>query len=378
MSAARELDELREAIARCDRAILDQLHKRMELAARVGERKAERGETVVAAEVEASVLGRARAAARTCGVSAEVLEEVFRAVIRASVERQHRIHCERRRGEAAGDLLVLGAAGGMGGWFRAFGELLGHRIVGVDPAFDTDDAEAGCLRSLEAVDDLDRFDALVVAAPLSVMAEATGALVERRPRGLVYELASIKAPLVDAHRRADQLGVRLRSIHPMFGPGKAPYDPLTFVVCGGDAERTECEALFAHPFARWVAVPLEDHDPLMGWLLGLGHLSGMLFATALGRSGQNAELLHACASTTFLRQTATARSILDEDPALYLDIQHRNPARAEVYRVLESALGEYRRATASGDLESFRALLNAGREHVARGEGALERRERAG
>jgi chorismate mutase / prephenate dehydrogenase len=359
---ARELADLRDSIARCDRAILDQLRERMELAARAGELKAQQGVPIVAREVEESVLGRARSAARTCGVSEAVLEDIFRSVIRASVERQHRIGVEHRRTQTSGRILVLGAAGGMGRWFCAFAEMLGHPIVGVDPDFDEpDDAH---FANLDAVGDLDRFDAIVVAAPLAAMPAVVSELVERRPRALVYELASIKSPLSTVHDRARELGVRLRSIHPMFGPNKAPYDPLTIVVCGGAEERGELESLFAHPYARWIEVPLAEHDALMGWLLGLGHLSGMLFATALSRSGLDPVVLHACASTTFLRQAATARSILDEDPGLYLDIQHLNPAREGVYATLASVLGEYRAATEAGSLEDFKQLLRSGKASV--------------
>lgn len=351
----RELADLREAIARCDRGILDLLRKRMELSARAGEVKARQGVPVVAREVEESVLGRARSAARTCGVSESVLEDIFRSVIRASVERQHRIGVEHRRSKASGAILVLGAAGGMGRWFCAFAELLGHPVERVDPA-----GHGGCFETLDAAGDLDRFAAIIVAAPLALMPSVVSDLIERRPAALVYELASIKSPLAALHARARELGVRLRSIHPMFGPGKAPYDALTVVVCGGSAERAEFDGLFAHPYTRLIEVPFDEHDPLMGWLLGLGHLTGMLFATALSRSGLDPELLHACASTTFLRQAATARSILDEDPALYLDIQHLNPARDGVYETLAAVLGEYRGATAAGDLDEFRRLLDAG------------------
>ncbi len=361
-----DLEELRDAIARCDRAILDQLRRRMELAARAGERKAEAGIPVVAANVEATVLGRARAAARTCGVSEDVLEEIFRAVIRASVERQHRVGIERRERAAGGRVLVVGAAGGMGGWFGDFARLLGHEVEGVDPRYGDGGSGGDATRhaSLADAGDLSRFDAVVVAAPLRAMPDVLADVIDRAPRGLVLELASIKDPVAPLHDRARERGVRLRSVHPMFGPSKPPYDRLTIVVCGGADERAELEQLFAHPYAEWIEVPLARHDPLMGWLLGLGHLTGMLFATALGRAGQDADLLRACASTTFLRQAATARSILDEDPALYLDIQHLNPAREGVYATLAAVLEEYRRATDAGDLDAFRALLAGGAPFV--------------
>ncbi|HBL28902.1 MAG TPA: prephenate dehydrogenase/arogenate dehydrogenase family protein, partial [Acidobacteria bacterium] len=62
------------------------------------------------------------------------------------------------------------------------------------------------------------------------------------------------------------------------------------------------------------------HDRLMGWLLGLAHLSNILFGATLTRSGIDPAELHDCASTTFKRQTTTALYVLGENPDLYLDI----------------------------------------------------------
>ena len=60
------------------------------------------------------------------------MAEVFQAIIRGSVERQYRVGISLReqRGER---MLIVGGAGGMGGWFRGFLELAGHSIDFADP-----------------------------------------------------------------------------------------------------------------------------------------------------------------------------------------------------------------------------------------------------
>ena len=98
----------------------------------------------------------------------------------------------------------------------------------------------------------------------------------------------------------------------MFGPGKSAWGPLTFALAVRADEAREVElvrALLAHPYARVVAMPFAEHDRRMGWLLGLAHLSGMLFASALARSGLDAAELEETASTTYARQKATALSM---------------------------------------------------------------------
>ena len=106
----------------------------------------------------------------------------------------------------------------------------------------------------------------------------------------------------------------------------------------------------------------------MGWLLGLAHLTGMLFGVALTRSGLAPAELHECASTTFRRQSATALSVLSEDPDLYLDIQRLNPHRDEVYGAVRAALAELVETIGGDDRERFRAAMALARGAVDPGQ----------
>jgi chorismate mutase / prephenate dehydrogenase len=397
MSAADPLPQLRDAIADLDRALLELLRRRMEIAGEVGRIKAERGSPIVVRDVEHQVVERARRQAASCGVSEEVLEAVFRAILRGSVERQHRVGVElrARRGER---LLIVGGAGAMGAWFRGFFELAGHHCDLADPALAGLPPEPGRFAGLAAVPHrLDAYAAVLVAVPLARTAELVGALAARAaaesgapgpgapaasgspaasgapaaaaaggaPRPpLIVEISSIKAPLAPALERARLDGVRVAALHPMFGPGKSLYEPLTFVLAtqrDPEAERAELEPFLSHPYTRLVAVPLPHHDRLMGWLLGLAHLTSLLFGAALGRSGIDPAELHDCASTTFLRQAATARSVLGDDADLYLDIQRLNPYRSEVYGAAREALAHLERLVETNDRGGWEAALAAAR-----------------
>jgi chorismate mutase/prephenate dehydrogenase len=362
MSSDR-LAPLREAIADVDRALLELLRRRMELAAEVGKLKAEAAAPVVVRDVEDRVLSRARQQAEQCGVSEGVMEAIFEAIMRGSVERQHRIGVDLRR-ERGERLLIVGGAGGMGSWLRHFLELVGHHVDVVDPALGALPEAEGCFSTLGDVPDLD-YAAIFVSVPLSVAPQVLGEVVARRPKALVVEIASIKSHLAGVLGEARAAGVEVAALHPMFGPAKSPYEPLTFVLAcqaDPDLERSRLAALLRHPYTRLVTVPFEHHDRLMGWLLGLAHLSGILFGAALTRSGLSPEELRACASTTFLRQSSTALSVLGEDPDLYLDIQHLNPHRSEVYAAVGAALEELVSLVAVRDREGFReALTNARR-----------------
>lgn len=358
--------QLRERIADIDRALLSLLEQRFELAAEVGRLKAAQNQPIVVRHVEQNVLKRARDAAERCGTSPEVLEAVFAAIIRASVERQHRVGVTQRVREG-GRVLILGAAGGMGGWLRTFLSSLGHRPVGVDPAWDALAPAEDRFACLADVPDPGDLTAVFVSTPLETMPQALRELAQTGLQVPVVEIASIKSHLAEPLAELDRAGMTALALHPMFGPGKNPYEPLTMVhaVRGEEAqERERLTKLLAHPYLDLVSLPFDQHDRLMGWLLGLAHLGGMLFGGALSRAGLDAASLGRIASTTFARQVATAQSVLGEDPDLYFAIQRLNPFRGEVYAALTGTLGEITGAIERGDREQFA-------EFMARAAGAL-------
>ena len=356
---SERLAELRESIAEVDRSLLELLRRRMDLAAEVGRVKLGAGKPILVPEVHNRVLTRARQHADACGVAEEVMESIFDAVMRGSIERQHRTGVALRA-EGGSRLLILGGAGDMGNWFHTFAQLLGHPVDVVDPAMKPLPRVAGRFGALAEVEDLDRYRAIVVSVPLGKTGEVLDELVERRPRALVIEIASIKDELAGALERGREAGVRISSLHPMFGPRKSVYEPLTFILAYREEPSVEkgwIEEWIRHPYSHLVPVPFDHHDRLMGWLLGFAHLSGMLFGCALTRSGLGAEELQACASTSFTRQSDAALHVLREDPDLYFDIQRLNPHRGDMYRAAQEALRHLVEAVEDGDREGFREVL---------------------
>jgi len=363
MDQRERLRQLRDEIAEVDRTILDLLRRRMDLAAEVGRAKAAIAAPIVVRDVEDAVYSRARQHAADCGVSEEVMEAIFSAIVRGSVERQHRVGVELRA-RRGGRVLILGGAGGMGRWFSNFLALSGHAVAAVDPVFSPSRPTADRFARLDDVAELDSFDSILVAVPLRSTPEVLAEVVARTPRGMVVEIASIKDHLEEVLERARAAGVTVSSLHPMFGPSKSPYSPLTFVLACRDevsSERQRIERFLRHPYTNLVTVPFSHHDRLMGWLLGLAHLTGMAFGLAIRRSGLDPAELLACASTTFSRQAATALSVLSEDPDLYLDIQRLNPHREEVYAAARQALDTLARIVGEEDRAAFREVLASAR-----------------
>lgn len=364
--ATEQLGELRESIAEVDRSLLELLHRRMDLAAEVGRVKLGTGQPILVPEVHNRVLTRARQHADACGVSEEVLESIFKAVMRGSIERQHRVGVAMRA-EGGSRLLILGGAGDMGVWFHNFANLLGHPVDIVDPAMKPLPEVSGRYGKLEDIADLGRYDAIIVSVPLARTSEVLEQLIERRPEALVIEIASIKDDLLPVLERGSEAGLRITSLHPMFGPRQSPYESLTFTLAYRQDPRLEQEWLtnwLRHPYTHLVPVPFDHHDRLMGWLLGFAHLLGMLFGSALTRSGLGVDELRACASTSYNRQASAALHVLGEDPDLYYDIQRLNPHRGDVYIAARDALDQLIDSVQNDDRESFRDLLSTARQFL--------------
>jgi chorismate mutase/prephenate dehydrogenase len=366
-AVSEQLVGLRDSIAEVDRSLIELLNRRMELAAEVGRVKIRTGQPILVPEVHNRVLTRARQHADACGVSEEVMESIFDAVMRGSVERQHRVGVEIRA-EGGSRILILGGAGDMGGWFHNFAHLLGQRVDIVDPSFGPLPRTAGRYGTLGEVDDLEVYDAIIVAVPLVRTGEVLEELIERRPGCQIIEITSIKNELGPVLVRADAAGVKITSLHPMFGPSKSPYESLTFTLAYREDPRLEQERLestwLRHPYTHLVPIPFDHHDRLMGWLLGFAHLLGMLFGCTLAESGLGSEELWACASTSYTRQASAARHVLAEDPDLYFAIQRLNPHRGDVYEAAQRSLTELVEAVQSNDRERFREILANARKFL--------------
>jgi chorismate mutase/prephenate dehydrogenase len=287
------------------------------------------------------------------------MEAIFKAVINGSVERQHRVGVAlRARGGRR--LVVLGAAGAMGGWLCRFLRSIGHRVAGVDVAWAGLPGGEDRFAELDEVADLDGIEGLFLATPLESTVEVLEQVAGLGLSAPIFEIASIKSHLTDGLSRLRDSGCPVLSLHPMFGPTKNPYERQTWVhaVLGEEqAEREQILRLLVHPYLDLISLPFERHDRIAGWLLGLSHLTGMLFAATLARSGNDPRELERVASTSFSRQAATSRSVLEGNAGLFYAIQRLNPHRGAVYAAVTSALGELTGAVEGADPDSFATVL---------------------
>lgn len=357
------IDELRTELAELDREILRRVSRRQEVARAIGELKDRDDRSLRDFAQEREVLERARRIAQAEGISPDMAEDLMKLLIRSSLTAQ-----ERRRVEARGEgggrrALVIGGSGRMGDWFARFLTSQGFAVEVADPFPPVGDYPHVAEWRGSPLD----HDLIVVATPLRATASILSGLAERRPRGVVFDVGSLKSPLRDPLRALAAAGVKVTSIHPMFGPDTELLSGrhVILVDLGSPEANREAEALFASTMAEVVPMDLESHDRAVAYVLGLSHALNIAFFTALAESGETAWHLAHLSSTTFDEQLRVAGSVAKENPHLYFEIQHLNDYGSESLAALLHAVERVRSAVRAGNEREFVSLMERGRSYLA-------------
>jgi len=355
---SKSLEALREELDRIDRALVERAAERQRVVSEIGRIKKSAGRQLRDFRRERQVLDGVRAHAAQSGLDPEVAESLLTTLIEASLTRQETervVLSARGEGKRA---LVIGGAGRMGRWLVRFLDSQGFDVFVADAACSGDNAN----EFRDWRDAPPGLELTVIAAPIDVSRRVIEQLTDQRPAGLVFDVASIKAPLTDSLRAAAAAGLNICSIHPMFGPDTrllAGHHVL-LADCGVPGAVQQARALFDETMASLVEVSLDEHDRLMAWVLGLSHALNVAFAAALADSGVDAGRLAAVSSTTFQRQLDIATDVTAENPELYFEIQQLNPHENGVLDALRQALRKLETAVLQGDSSTFVDLMQRG------------------
>ncbi|MDZ7642803.1 MAG: prephenate dehydrogenase/arogenate dehydrogenase family protein [Woeseiaceae bacterium] len=356
------LDKLRNELSGIDRQLIELVARRQQLVAQIGRSKLSTGRATRDFEREKEVLNLAREHAKAMSVDPKLAESIMRSLIRASLASQER---DRVAAEGKGGgqrVLVIGGAGKMGGWFTDFFTSQGYATTIADAA--VDDGEERYRDWRDAGVD---FDVIVVAAPLAITGEILEELAGMAPRGLVFDIGSLKSPLRRGLAALRDAGCRVTSLHPMFGPDTELLSGrhLVFVDAGCAEATTAARELFSSTMVEQLNMNLEDHDRLIAYVLGLSHALNIAFFTALAESGEAAPKLAKLSSTTFDSQLLVSAAVASENPYLYFEIQHLNEYGLEPLDALCESVTRIRQLVADGDRPGFVEIMKRGREYLA-------------
>jgi chorismate mutase / prephenate dehydrogenase len=356
------LDELRRHLDQLDRQLLQIIADRQATSREIARVKRATGYPTRDFARERDVIVGARNNAATIGVSPEVAETVIRLLIRSSLTTQEQASVVAHGSGSGRRALVIGGAGKMGGWFTSFLSSQGFEVEVADPK-----AQGSAVKAIADWRESPlTHDYIVVAAPLGATNTILQEIAQRRPRGVVFDLGSLKSPLRAGLSALHAAGVAVTSIHPMFGPDTELLSGrhVIFIDLGHAAALAQARALFAPTMAEQVVMGLDEHDRLIAYVLGLSHALNIAFFTALAESGEAAPRLVQLSSTTFDAQFDIASDVAAESPELYFEIQSLNDFGAESLNALARAVDAVRSAVFSGDQARFRALMQQGNEYV--------------
>lgn len=366
------LEDLRRKLNVLDRKLLETVAERQETSREIARVKRQTGYPTRDYEREREVILGARATAASLGVSADVAETLMRQLIRSSLTTQEQASVAARGTGTGQRALVIGGAGKMGAWFVQFLISQGFAVEIADPAAKVAGGVAVVdWRSVEL-----SHDFVVVATPLGATDAILRELAMRRPKGVIFDLGSLKSPLRAGLMALKSHGCKVTSVHPMFGPDTELLSGrhVIFVDLGAEGALERARELFAPTMVERVVMSLDDHDRLIAYVLGLSHALNIAFFTALAESGEAAPRLAKLSSTTFDSQLDVAAKVAQESPDLYFEIQALNDYGAESLEALSQAVERLRAAVLAGDRDSFVALMHRGREYLEDRRSVAERR----
>ena len=352
-----KLLERRGQIQEVDREIVQLLARRLQLAREVGESKAATGQPIRDFGTEKRVIERVCRYCQDLGLSEEWGKAVARLLIQGAVKVQEDL-MGATPATNLHEVLVIGGAGKMGRWMARFLSTQGHAVRVHDPSLrPTDFPRVGleACRSAEVV---------VIASPLAASAAVYDELRKVKPPGLIFDVCSLKEPIRPAVEAAVSEGLKVASIHPMFGAGVQLLSGRTVLVCetGHEEAVEEVIGLFEDTSLKIHRIPLDSHDRLMAVVLGLSHSLSLIGFTALAESSFRMDELLDGASTTFLKMVRTIAEVAFENPHLYYEIQNINRHTPEVFDLLQSSLDRLRKAALAPDATSFVSLMEKGRD----------------
>src|SRR6202163_4852672 len=356
------LDELRGALTDLDGQLVELVARRQALSEQVAAVKRATGRATREFGREREVILRGRNTASRLGVSPDLAESLLRQLIQSSLATQEHARVAAQAHGSGKRALVIGGHGKMGGWFAEFLASQGFRVAIADPT--------GGLPGFDRVTEWEKdpldFDLIVLATPLSATTRLLELLAQRAPRGLIFDLGSLKTPLRAGLDALVKAGCRVTSLHPMFGPDTELLSGrhVIFIDLGDQDALQEAQELFAPTMAERVVMGLDEHDRLIAYVLGLSHALNIAFFTALADSGEAPPRLAQRSSTTSDAQLEVASRVAAESPDLYFELQNLNDYGGESLLALQQAVARLVATVKTGNAAEFTAIMNRGRAYL--------------
>lgn len=323
---SRKLKELRSELRSIDSELVRLLTLRMQLANKIGFLKWRLGKNVIDTAAERLVMENVARTARRFGLDEAFAKRVYALIIEGSVEFQLQSRPTFGRGQKVG---VIGA-GAMGAWFARFFASQGDEVIVADHNSRKAQRLANMVHARQAANNVEvalGSDIIVLATPANTIEKIVEEIVPAaKNKALLIEICAVKSPTIQPLRVAEQHGLRVASIHPMFGPLASTglrNKRVIFVRSGRNWKDSLRAVKRLFPGAEIVLTRPDIHDKQTAITLALPHFLNMVFANAACGRRRNISGLQDFAGRTFSLQLLLSE-IIANDPETIADIQIMN------------------------------------------------------
>jgi prephenate dehydrogenase len=246
---------------------------------------------------------------------------------------------------------VIGA-GGMGSWFARYFKSRGHSLTVSDRDRRKAQRLASRIRARYTSSNVEAArgsDIVILATPANVVSDTVKQILPAlRRNALLLDICAVKSAVIPALRLAERRGVRVASIHPMFGPlARGVRKKLIIIIRTGKDRRgmKTVERLFDG--ARVLSAEPDAHDRQMALTLALPHFLNMVFAMVISKRRSFAEI-RKFAGRTFNLQMLLAETVASE-PETTADIQIMNKEFAIILQGLQRDIRSLYQIVKRGD-----------------------------
>ncbi|TDQ59003.1 chorismate mutase [Mesocricetibacter intestinalis] len=341
------LASLRAEIDHLDHALLELFAKRLALVKKVGEVKRQHGLPLYVPDREADMLAARRREAEQMGISADLIEDVLRRLMRESYQHENAFGFKTVN-EAIKKIVIVGGRGKLGGLFARYLQASGYPValLGHQDWGDAQQIMAGA-------------DVVILCVPIATTLETIQRLQPYlRDNMLLTDLTSVKRQplekMLEVHKGA------VLGLHPMFGPDIASMAKQVVVCC--DGRYPERYQWLLEQISIWGAslykADAAEHDRNMTYIQALRHFSTFAYGLHLSQQPVKLAQLLAFSSPIYRLELAMIGRLFAQDGALYADIIMDKP---ENLAVIESLKQSYENGLAffkNNDKEGFIQAFN--------------------
>jgi chorismate mutase/prephenate dehydrogenase len=335
------LKVLRDEIDGIDSQLVKLLAKRLAVTTKVGELKSTEGMPIFAPDREAALINKRREEAEQAGLSADLIEDVLRRLMRDSYISQDASGYQCINPDCK-KVVIIGGKGQLGSIFVDLFQRSSYHVEIIEQ----EDWSKSDKILLDAC-------LVIVAVPIRLTSSVIQLLNNLPEDCVLADFTSVKeSPLYEmmkAHKGA------VVGLHPMFGPDVTSLIKQTIIVCDGrDKEKYQW---LLKQFQVWGAktyqVSAHEHDQAMSMVQVMRHFSTIAYGYHLMSEGADIENLVNMSSPIYRLELIMVGRLFAQDPILYSDIIFSNPENITMMKRFAYRFLELLEDVESGDKESF-------------------------